>query len=65
MKIGDLVTMDTPLTPERYGVGLIQKIVPAGHSTNGNNPRLVYHIRWPDEAISIQYDKEIVLISKA
>ena len=65
MKVGDLVTMDTPLTPERYGAGLIQKIVPAGQFPAGNNPRLVYHIRWPDEATSIQYDNEIVLISKA
>ena len=66
MKVGDLVTMDTPLTPERYGVGLIQKIVPARHILPGlDDKRLVYHILWPDGAISNQYDNEIVLVSEA
>ena len=64
MKVGDLVTMDTPLTPERYGVGIIQKIVPAGQFPAGNSPRLVYHVRWNDGGISNQYDNEIVLVSK-
>ena len=53
--------MDTPLTPERYGLGLIQKIV----RTREKSYRLVYHIRWPDGGISNQYDNEIVLVSKA
>ena len=64
MKIGDLVTMDTPLTPERYGVGIIQKVVSAGQFPADNKPRLHYHIHWSDEATSIQYDNEIVLISE-
>ena len=64
MKIGDIVTMNTPLTPERYGLGLIQKIVAAGQFPPGNNPRLVYHILWPDGGISNQYDNEIVLVSR-
>ena len=66
MKIGDLVTMNTPLTPERYGVGLIQKVVqsyPVAPS-EGLPARNVYHILWPDGAISNQYDKEIVLVSR-
>ena len=64
MKIGDIVRMNTALTPERYGLGLIQKIVAAGQFPPGNNPRLVYHILWPDGAISNQYDNEIVLVSR-
>ena len=64
MKVGDLVTMNTPLTPERYGVGLIQKIVPAGQFPAGNSPRLVYHVLWPDGAISCQYDIEIRLVGR-
>ena len=60
MKVGDLVTMDTPLTPERYGVGLIQKIV----RSRDKSYRLVYHVRWNDGGISNQYDNEIVLVSK-
>ena len=64
MKIGDVVRMNTALTPERYGLGLIQKIVAAGQFPPGNNPRLVYHILWPDGVISNQYDNEIVLVSR-
>ena len=64
MKIGDVVRMNTALTPERYGLGLIQKIVGAGQFPPGNNPRLVYHILWPDGVISNQYDNEIVLVSR-
>ena len=64
MKIGDVVRMNTALTPERYRLGLIQKIVAAGQFPPGNNPRLVYHILWPDGAISNQYDNEIVLVSR-
>jgi len=64
MKIGDVVTMNTPLTPERYGLGLIQKIVPASRAPEGCEPRLVYHILWPDSTISCQYDNEIVLVSR-
>ena len=64
MKIGDLVTMDTPLTPERYGVGLIQKIVRSTHQFGDQVPRMVYHILWPDGAISNQFDNEIVLVSR-
>ena len=64
VKIGDLVTMNTPLTPGPYEVGLIQKIVAAGQFPPGNNPRLVYHILWPDGGISNQYDNEIVLVSR-
>ena len=64
MKIGDLVTMNTPLTPERYGVGLVQKIVAAREAYRGMEPRLVYHILWPDGAISCQYDNEIVLVAE-
>ncbi len=60
MKIGDIVTMNTPLTPERYGLGLIQKIVRARQKSY----RLVYHILWPDGAISCQFDTEIVLVGK-
>ena len=67
MKVGDLVTMDTPLTPERYGVGIIQKISYPRLPVPPNQPlgRTVYHILWPDKAISNQYENEIVLISKA
>ena len=64
MKIGDLVRMNTALTPEQYGVGLIQKIVPASRVLSGCEPRLVYHIRWPDGWISNQYDIEIILVSR-
>ena len=64
MKIGDVVRMNTALTPERYGLGLIQKIVAAGQFPPGNNPRLVYHILWPDGAVSNQYDNEIVLVAE-
>jgi len=60
MKIGDVVRMNTPLTPERYGLGLIQKIVRARQKSY----RLVYHILWPDETISCQYDNEIVLVGR-
>jgi hypothetical protein len=60
MKIGDVVTMNTPLTPERYGLGLIQKIV----RTREKSYRLVYHILWPDGAISCQYDTEIILVAR-
>jgi len=66
MKVGDLVTMDTPLTPERYGVGIIQKIVQSRRFAGTRawtSP--VYHIRWPDGGISNQYDNEIVLVSEA
>ena len=65
MKIGDVVRMNTALTPERYGLGLIQKIVRATHVLAGCEPRLVYHILWPDGAISNQYDIEILLVSRA
>ena len=61
MKIGDIVTMRHALTPERYGLGLIQKIV-------GPRPqdwRCVYHILWPDDTISCQYENEIVLMGVA
>jgi len=61
MKIGDVVRMSRT---KSYGLGLIQKIVPAGEFPPGNNPRLVYHIRWPDGGISVQYDNEIVLVSR-
>ena len=60
MKIGDIVTMKHALTPERYGLGLIQKIV----RTRQKSYRLVYHILWPDGGISNQYDNEIVLVSR-
>ncbi len=60
MKIGDVVRMNTPLTPERYGLGLIQKIVRARQKSY----RLVYHILWPDSTISCQYDNEIVLVGR-
>ena len=65
MKVGDLVTMNTPLTPERYGVGLIQKIVRTDSLVWEGETRMVYHILWPDGAISNQYDNEIVLVSEA
>ena len=64
MKIGDIVTMSRALTPERYGLGLIQKIVPARHVLRSCEPRMVYHILWPDGVISNQYDIEIVLVSR-
>ena len=56
MKIGDIVTMKAALTPERYGVGLIQEIVPTSWSGK------IYHILWPDGAISCLYENEIVLM---
>jgi hypothetical protein len=62
VKVGDIVRMNTPLTPERYGVGLVQKIV-AIHGKEWS--RNVYHILWPDGLTSSQYDNEIVLIAKA
>ena len=64
MKVGDVVTMKHALTPERYGLGLIQKIVEASYCLPGVDPRLVYHILWPDGGISNQYDNEIVLVSR-
>ena len=64
MKVGDVVTMKHALTPERYGLGLIQKIVEATYFLPGCEPRLVYHILWPDGGISNQYDNEIVLVSR-
>ena len=65
MKVGDLVTMDTPLTPERYGVGLIQKIVQTNDYFQSKSiPRNVYLVRWNDGGVSNQYDNEIVLVSK-
>ena len=64
MKIGDIVTMRPPTGRERYGLGLIQKIVPAGEFPPGNNPRLVYHILWPDGGISCQYDIDIRLVAR-
>ena len=66
MKIGDIVTMKHALTPERYGLGLIQKIVQSrrlGESRAWTS--MVYHILWPDETISCQYDNEIVLVGVA
>ena len=63
MKIGDLVTMKTPLTPERYGAGLIQKIVPARAHPVAHGE--IYHILWPDEAVSMQFEHEIVVVAKA
>ena len=64
MKIGDIVRMNTALTPERYGLGLIQKIVPASLVLEGCEPRLFYHVLWPDGAISCQYDIEIRLVGR-
>ena len=64
MKIGDIVRMSTALTPERYGLGLIQKIVRSTHKFGDQVPRLVYHILWPDGGISCQFAKEIVLVSR-
>ena len=67
MKIGDIVTMNHALTPERYGLGLIQKIVPVAPtvaSSRAGVSRYVYHILWPDSGISNQYDNEIVLVSR-
>ena len=64
MTVGDVVRMTTALTPERYGLGLIQKIVPARQVLSGCEPRLVYHVLWPDGGISNQYDIEIVLVSR-
>ena len=64
MKIGDIVTMKHALTPERYGLGLIQKIVYPRLPVPPGMPlgRMVYHILWTDGAISCQYDNEIVLM---
>ncbi len=62
MKIGDIVTMKHALTPERYGLGLVQKIVRS--TSTAQVPRMVYHILWPDGGISNQYDNEIVLVSR-
>ena len=62
MKIGDIVTMNHALTRERYGLGLIQKIVRS--TSTAQVPRMVYHILWPDGGISNQYDNEIVLVSR-
>jgi len=64
MKIGDIVRMNAPLTPERYGLGLIQKIVRSTHQFGDHIPRMVYHILWPDGAISNQFDNEIVLVGR-
>ena len=64
MKIGDIVRMNTALTPEAYGLGLIQKIVPARHVLRSCAPRMVYHILWPDGGISCQYDIEIRLVAR-
>ena len=67
MKIGDIVTMSRALTPERYGLGLIQKIVPVAPtvaSSRAGVSRFVYHILWPDGAISNQFAKEIVLVGR-
>ena len=64
MKVGDIVTMKQALTPERYGLGLIQKIVsvaPTVASSRAGVTRFVYHILWPDGGISNQYNNEIVL----
>ena len=63
MKIGDLVRMKTPLTPERYGVGLIRKIVPPRPHAVAHGE--IYHILWPDEAVSMQFEDEIVVVAKA
>ena len=60
MKIGDIVTMKQALTPERYGLGLIQKIL----RSREKSYRLVYHILWPDNTISCQFDTEIVLVGR-
>ena len=65
MQIGDIVTMKHALTPERYGLGLIQKIVKADFREWKGELRLVYHILWPDHTISCQYDNEIVLMGPA
>ena len=64
MKVGDLVRMNTSLTRNMYGVGIIQKIVPATQVLVSCDPRMVYHILWPDGGISNQYDIEIVLVSR-
>ena len=61
MKIGDIVTMKHALTPERYGLGRIQKIL----RSREKSYRLVYHILWPDDTISCQYENEIVLMGVA
>ena len=64
MKIGDIVRMNAPLTPERYGLGLIQKIVRSTHQFGDHIPRMVYHILWPDGGISNQFAKEIVVVGR-
>jgi|TARA_Y100000034_G_scaffold14664_1_gene15393 mRNA-degrading endonuclease RelE of RelBE toxin-antitoxin system len=60
MKIGDVVRMNHALTPERYGLGLVQKIL----RSREKSYRLVYHILWPDNTISCQFDNEIVLVGR-
>ena len=60
MKIGDIVTMKHALTPERYGLGLIQKIVPPPPEPVAHGE--IYHILWPDGAVSCQFENEIVLV---
>lgn len=62
MKIGDIVTMRHAAAPQRYGLGLIQKIVPTDSLVWEGKLRAVYHILWPDDTISCQYDNEIVLV---
>ena len=64
MKIGDVVTMNHALTPERYGLGLVQKIVETQQTFADGGTRLVYHILWPDGGISNQFDTEIVLVAR-
>ena len=65
MKIGDIVTMKHALTPERYGLGLVQKIVETQQTFANGGTRLVYHVLWPDGGISCQFDTEIVLVGPA
>jgi len=64
MKIGDVVRMNHALTPERYGLGLVQKIVETQQTFANGGTRLVYHILWPDNTISCQFDTEIVLMGR-
>ena len=56
MTIGDIVTMKADPKLEGRGLGLIQEIVPTSWSGK------IYHILWPDGAISCQYENEIVLM---
>ena len=44
MKIGDIVRMNHALTPERYGLGLVQKIIETQQTFANGGTRLVYHI---------------------